>query len=128
MAYNLDVMGQLVKVSFEKRTTQPLTEGVSGPVGIASLTGSILEIPNVKEKILEPLNLAGILSISLAFFNVLPIPALDGGRLFFILIEAITGKKVNQRFESTTHTIGMLILLALMALITFKDIAKLFVR
>ena len=128
MAYNLDVMGQLVKVSFEKRTTQPLTEGVSGPVGIASLTGSILEIPNVKEKILELLNLAGILSISLAFFNVLPIPALDGGRLFFILIEAITGKKVNQRFESTTHTIGMLILLALMALITFKDIAKLFVR
>ena len=68
------------------------------------------------------------MSISLAFFNVLPIPALDGGRLFFILIEAITGKKVNQKIESTTHAIGMIILLTLMALITFKDIAKLFIK
>jgi regulator of sigma E protease len=68
------------------------------------------------------------LSISLAFFNILPIPALDGGRLFFILIEAFTGRKVNARFESMTHTIGMMILLALMALITFKDIGKLFVK
>ncbi|MBF8250357.1 MAG: rane-associated zinc metalloprotease, partial [Candidatus Levybacteria bacterium] len=99
-----------------------------GPVGIASITGSILEIQNLKEKILQLLNLAGILSISLAFFNVLPIPALDGGRLFFILIEAVTGKKVNQRFESATHTIGMIILLALMVLITFKDIVKLLIK
>jgi len=128
MAYNLDVMGKLVKVSLENRTTEPLSQGISGPVGIASITGSILEIQGLKEKILGLLNLAGILSISLAFFNVLPIPALDGGRLFFILIEAFTGKKVNQRVESTTHTIGMIVLLALMALITFKDIAKLFVK
>jgi len=128
MGYNLNVMVKLVKVSFEKRTTGPLSAGISGPVGIASLTGSILEIQNLKEKILGLLNLAGILSISLAFFNVLPIPALDGGRLFFILIEAFTGKKVNQRLESVTHAIGMMILLALMALITFKDIAKLFVK
>ena len=128
MGYNLNVMAKLVKVSFEKRTIEPLSAGVSGPVGIASLTGSILEIQNLKDKILGLLNLAGILSISLAFFNVLPIPALDGGRLFFILIEAFTGKKVNQRLESVTHAIGMMILLALMALITFKDITKLFVK
>ncbi len=126
MSYNLNVMGNLIKVSFEKRTTEPLTQGVSGPVGIASLTGSILEIQNVKEKILGLLNLAGFLSISLAFFNVLPIPALDGGRLFFILIEAFTGRKVNQRFESLAHSVGMAILLGLMLLITFKDIWKLF--
>ncbi len=125
MAYNLNVMGKLIKVSFEKKTTAPLTQGVTGPVGIASLTGSILEIQNLKEKILQLLNLAGILSISLAFFNVLPIPALDGGRLFFILIEAVTGRKVNQKFESLTHTIGMILLLGLMVLITFKDIGKL---
>lgn len=127
MSYNLNVMGRLVKVSFDKKTTEPLSQGVTGPVGIASLTGSILEIQNLKEKILGLLNLAGILSVSLAFFNVLPIPALDGGRLFFILIEAVTGRKVNQRFESLTHTIGMIILLSLMALITFKDIGKLFI-
>jgi regulator of sigma E protease len=128
MGYNLSVMSELVKVSIEKKTTKPLSQGISGPVGIASVTGSVLEIRDLKEKILGLLNLAGILSISLAFFNILPIPALDGGRLFFILIEATTGKKVNQRFEALTHTIGMMILLALMALITFKDIFKLFVK
>jgi len=128
MAYNINVMGELVKVSLEKKTTEPLTQGVSGPVGIASITRSVLEIQNLKEKILGLLNLVGILSISLAFFNVLPIPALDGGRLFFILIEAITGKKVNQRFESLTHTIGMIVLFGLMVLITFKDISKLFIK
>lgn len=124
MVYNFDVMGQLVKVSFENKTAEPLSQGVSGPVGIASVTGSILEIPNAKEKILQLLNLAGILSISLAFFNILPIPALDGGRLFFILIEAVTGKKVNQRFETLAHTIGMAVLLGLIALITVQDIQK----
>jgi regulator of sigma E protease len=128
MTYNLNIMANLVKVSLEKKTMEPLSAGLSGPVGIASVTGSILEIKDMKEKILGLLNLAGLLSISLAFFNVLPIPALDGGRLFFILIEATTGKKVNQRFESMTHTIGMIILLGLMILITFKDIGKLFVK
>lgn len=128
MGYNLDVMAKLIKVSIQKKTTEPLSQGISGPVGIASITGSILEIQNLKEKILGLLNLAGILSISLAFFNILPIPALDGGRLFFILIGSITGKKINQRFESITHTIGMVILLALMAFITFKDIGKFFLK
>lgn len=126
MSYNLNIMGNLIRVSFEKQTTEPLTQGVSGPVGIASLTGSILQIENLKEKILGLLNLTGILSVSLAFFNVLPIPALDGGRLFFILIETFTGRKVNQKIESLAHTIGMAVLLFLMALITFKDIGRFF--
>ena len=127
MSYNLNIMGNLVKVSFEKKTTAPISAGISGPVGIASLTGSILEIQNLKEKVLGLLNLAGILSISLAFFNILPIPALDGGRLFFIMIEAFTGRKVNQRVESFAHAVGMAVLLFLMVLITFKDIQKMFI-
>lgn len=126
MAYNLEVMINLVKVSLKEKTTKPLSQGLAGPVGIASLTGSILEIQNLKEKIIGLLNLAGILSISLAFFNILPIPALDGGRLFFVIIEMVSGRKVNQKFESLTHTTGMVILLGLMALITFKDVQKLF--
>ena len=128
MSYNLNVMGNLVRASFERKTTEPLSQGISGPVGIASLTGSILEIQNLKEKILGLLNLAGILSISLAFFNILPIPALDGGRLFFILIEGFTGKRVHPRIESFAHSLGMALLLGLMLLITFKDIWKLFPR
>ena len=77
--------------------------------------------------ILALLSFIAILSVNLAVLNILPIPALDGGRLFFILIEAITGRKVNQRFESLTHTVGMIVLLGLMALITFKDIGKFFI-
>ncbi len=126
MVYNLDVMGDLIRVSFEKKTAEPLSQGVAGPIGIASVTGSILQIPTLKEKVLGLLNLTGLLSVSLAFFNILPIPALDGGRLFFILVEGILGKKINQKTESLIHTIGMAILLGLMVLITFKDIEKLF--
>lgn len=126
MQYNLVVMGDLIAASFEKKSVEPVSQGFSGPVGIGSLVGSILSIENVKEKLLQLLNLAGILSISLAFFNILPIPALDGGRLFFILIEGVTRRKVNQRVESLIHTVGMAVLLTLILLITFKDIGQLF--
>jgi regulator of sigma E protease len=126
MSYNLDVMGSLIKVSIKEKTAAPLSEGVSGPVGIFSLVGTIIDIPDVKERVLQMLNLAGILSISLAFFNVLPIPALDGGRLFFILIEGIFRKKVSPAFEAAVHSIGMMVLLGLIILVTFKDVLQLF--
>ena len=80
----------------------------------------------MKEKALQLLNLAGLLSISLAFFNVLPIPGLDGGRLFFILIEAVTRKKVNEKVEGYAHAVGMILLIGLIILVTFKDIGQLF--
>lgn len=124
MAYNFDVLGQFIRVSIEKKTTEPLSQSISGPVGIYSLVGKLVEIPDIKERALQMLNLAGILSISLAFFNILPIPALDGGRLFFILIEAITRKKVPARFESMTHTVGMIVLLAFLLFVTVNDFQK----
>jgi len=62
--------------------------------------------------------------LNLAILNILPIPALDGGRLFFILIEAVTGRKVSQKFESYAHAIGMVLLLALIAVITLSDIIR----
>ncbi len=126
LVYNFDVLGQLIAISFKEKTAAPISEGVSGPVGIFSLVGTIIQIPDLKEKILQILNLAGILSMSLAFFNVLPIPALDGGRLFFILLEGVIGKKINQNVEAMIHTIGMAILLGLILLVTFKDISQLF--
>lgn len=127
-AYTVDVMGKLVAVSYEKKTAAPVSEGVSGPVGIVGLVNTILKSPTLNEKILGILNLAGLLSISLAFFNILPIPALDGGRLFFILFEGVTGKKINQRYESLAHTIGMVVLLGLIIAITFRDVTRLFIR
>lgn len=126
LSYNFDVMGKLIGISVKEKTAAPLGDSVSGPVGIFSLVGSIVKLPDAKERILQILNLSGILSISLAFFNILPIPALDGGRFFFILIEAITRKKVPAKFENYAHMIGMALLLGLIVLITFKDILRIF--
>lgn len=126
MAYNFSVMGSLIDVSVKEKTVEPLSQGVSGPVGIFSLVGTIVDIPDLKERTLQILNLAGLLSISLAFFNILPIPGLDGGRLFFILIEAIIGRKVNQKVEGYAHAVGMILLIGLIIMVTFKDILQLF--
>lgn len=128
MAYNFSVLNTLVGVSVKEKNVAPLSQGVSGPVGIYSLVGTIIDIPDAKERVLQILNLAGLLSISLAFFNVLPIPGLDGGRLFFILIEAITRKKVNPKIEGYAHMIGIIILLGLIILVTFKDISQIFFK
>ena len=64
--------------------------------------------------------------MNLAIINILPIPALDGGRLLFIVIEGIFRKKVDQRIEGYAHAIGMAILLGLIALITIHDLFRLF--
>lgn len=123
-AYTVSVMKSLVSVSVERGTPAPVGEAVSGPVGIFNAVGDILQFPNIQERVLNLLMLAGAMSISLAFFNVLPIPALDGGRLFFIIIEMVTGKKVNARFESLAHAIGFAFLMGLIILIIFSDIFK----
>jgi len=126
LVYNFDIIGKLFAVSVKEKSVAPLGESVSGPVGIISIVGDIGRIPDVTQRILGYLNLAGILSISLAFFNILPIPALDGGRLFFIAVEAVTRKKVNPKFEGYAHAIGMAILLTLIILITVKDLGRIF--
>jgi regulator of sigma E protease len=124
MSYNFDVMGTLVKASLKEKNVEPVSQGVSGPIGIYSVVGEIVSIPNMKEKILQILNLTGLLSISLAFFNVLPIPGLDGGRMFFILIEAVSRRKLNPRFEAYANAIGMAVLIGLIILVTFKDLSQ----
>lgn len=126
MVYNFAVMGSLIDVSVKEKTVEPLSQGVSGPVGIYNLVGELVNIPDAKQRALQLLNLAGLLSISLAFFNILPIPGLDGGRLFFIIIEAIIGRKVNQKVEGYAHAVGMILLIGLIILVTFKDITQLF--
>ncbi len=95
-------------------------QDVAGPVGVAQITGQAVSVGP-----LAVVFFTGILSLNLAVLNILPIPALDGGRFFFILIEAVTRRRVNPNFERYAHTIGMMILLALIALITFRDIGRL---
>ncbi|HZJ18006.1 MAG TPA: RIP metalloprotease RseP [Patescibacteria group bacterium] len=94
---------------------------VAGPVGIAQLTGKF-----VKLGIYPLMSFVSFFSLNLAILNILPIPALDGGRLLFILIEVVTGRKVNRKFEGYAHAIGMALLLGLIILITAHDLVRLF--
>jgi regulator of sigma E protease len=126
LVYNTKVIGSLIAMSFERKSVEPVSQGVSGPVGIAVFLGDILNIPDVKERVLQLLNLVGVLSLSLAFFNILPIPALDGGRFFFTVIEMLTGKKIPRRAESIAHSIGFAVLITLLLFATFRDITNLF--
>ena len=70
--------------------------------------------------------LMGAISFSLGFFNLIPFPALDGGRLFFLGIEAITRKKVKPEVENMIHTVGIFLLFALMIIINIRDVINLF--
>lgn len=94
-------------------------EAVSGPIGISSAIGDA-----AKQGVLSLLNIAVIISINLGFMNLLPIPALDGGRLLTILIEMITRKKIPERIEGMINTVGLVALLILSVLIMFKDIIR----
>lgn len=93
---------------------------MSGPVGIFSLTKAA-----ATQGIVALLNLTGLLSINIGIMNLLPIPALDGGRLVFVAYEAITKKKPNQKVETILITVTMLLLFGLMIYITFGDITNL---
>ncbi len=94
-----------------------------GPVGIGQITGYALEA-SVAQGVLFPiLNMAGVISIALAVTNLLPLPALDGGRLVFVLIEAARGKRIAPEKEAIVHFAGMMFLLALAVLITIQDVS-----
>lgn len=94
---------------------------MSGPVGIVGEIGNA-----AKQGILSLLVLAALISINLGVMNLLPIPALDGGRLFFILIEIIRRKPIPADKEAIVHAVGFALLIGFMLVITFFDITKLF--
>ena len=71
------------------------------------------------------LNLFAAISLALAITNLLPLPALDGGRLIFIILEAVRGKRISPEREAIVHFVGMMVLLALMVLITIQDVSRL---
>ena len=71
------------------------------------------------------LNLFAAISLALAITNLLPLPALDGGRLIFVILEAIRGKRISPEREAIVHFVGMMVLLALMVLITIQDVSRL---
>lgn len=96
---------------------------LAGPVGIAQVTGELAR----EGELVSLINFAAFLSINLAIINLLPFPALDGGRLIFIVLELLRGgKRIDPKKEGLVHLIGMVVLLSLMLFITYFDVLRIF--
>lgn len=117
----LNLTGMLYKFLGMLITGQLGLGGVSGPVGVVKEIGNA-----AKTGVANLIFLLAYININLGVFNLLPIPALDGGRAIFILIEMIFGKKISQEKEGYIHMVGLIMLLALIAIVTIKDVIKLF--
>lgn len=94
---------------------------LSGPVGIYQVVGE-----SIQYGLSQILYLIALLSVNVGFLNILPFPAFDGGRIFFMLIEKIKGSKINSKWENAFNNVGFVLLMILMVYITFQDIMNLF--
>ena len=102
---------------------------LSGPVGIADAIGSTYEASKSEGMLtiwVNMLYMAALLSANLGVMNLLPLPALDGGRLVFLIIEAIRRKPVNRQIEGMVHFAGLMVLMLLMVVVMYNDILKIF--
>lgn len=96
-------------------------EAVAGPVGIVKITAQSSQLGFI-----YLIQLLALISINLAALNIFPFPALDGGRILFLLIEKIKGKPLPRKFEQYANAVGLALLLILMIVVTIKDVSKLF--
>jgi regulator of sigma E protease len=115
--FYVKLMFQLILMLF---SGQASSDAIAGPVGIISMVGEAARLG-----IYPLMNLAAFISINLGFMNLLPIPALDGSRLMFILIEGIRGKRIPPEKEGYIHFVGFVFLMTLMFFVLYKDIIKL---
>jgi regulator of sigma E protease len=99
----------------------PIAAEIAGPVGIADMTGSYARMGFA-----YLLQFTALLSLNLAVINILPFPALDGGRILFLIIEKIKGSPVKQEVENIIHNLGFILLMLLVLVVTFKDVSRLF--
>lgn len=98
-------------------------EAVSGPVGVTEVVGQA-----AKSSLPTLIYIVSVISINLGVFNLIPFPALDGGRFVFLAVEGIRGKPIDRRIEGYVNLVGIIILFAFMAFVTFKDVIKLILR
>lgn len=115
--WNMTVM--MYKVIKQLFTGDVSVSELSGPVGIVYAVNQ-----SAKAGVIYVVYLASLLSLNLAIMNMLPFPALDGGRLLFLLIRRITGKKITDAVEGKIHFIGIILLMVLMVYVTWNDIVK----
>lgn len=102
-------------------TKGKLAADISGPIGIATMTGQAARIG-----INYLIQFVAMISINLAVLNIIPFPALDGGRAVTLIIEKIKGSPINHRVENLVNTVGFALLIILMIYVTFKDIVRMF--
>lgn len=114
------LLHQMILIIFYLVTGSLNLNALSGPVGIFGIVGTAAD-----SGLWSIVSLTALLSVNVGFINLLPLPAFDGGRLLFIIIEKIKGKPVDPRLENTIHSIGFFLLMALMLLITYNDIIRL---
>ncbi len=114
------MIGSLGGMLWRFVTFQKVALEVAGPIGIAQATGQAIKLGFI-----GVLELTGLLSLNLAIINILPIPALDGGRLLFVILEKFLGRRVKPAAERVMHQIGMVFLLGLFVLVTIHDILRL---
>ena len=98
-------------------------QAVSGPVGVTEVVGQA-----ARSNLPTLLYVMSVISINLGIFNLLPFPALDGGRFVFLGIEAVRGRPIDKRIENYVNLAGIMILFGFMILVTFKDIFTIFTR
>ncbi|MBR2833154.1 MAG: RIP metalloprotease RseP [Bacilli bacterium] len=115
----ISLVHQMIFIIFYLCTGALSLGALSGPVGIYNVVGDA-----ANTGIVPLIYLTAYISINVGFINFLPLPAFDGGRILFLIIEKIKGKPVNPRLENTIHSIGLFLLLALMVLVTYNDIIK----
>ena len=120
IAWGKDIASGLGHMVYGLVTGKGVPKDLSGPVGIYQVSGQV-----IKQGFLATLQFMGVLSINLAVLNILPLPALDGGHVFFLLIEKIIGRKRKNKIEGYVNTAGMIFLLCAMLLITVRDVARL---
>jgi regulator of sigma E protease len=123
----VDTVRQIVTLPTRLLAQQiaPSEAQVVGPVGISQVAATAMGQTTRTGEPFWLLNLFAAISLALAITNLLPLPALDGGRLIFIILEAVRGKRISPEREAIVHFVGMMLLLALMVLITIQDVGRL---
>ena len=129
-------VGNYIKQTFSTTTSycviiwRSLLDLLSGKYGISAISGPVGMTVTIadaaRQNFMDLLPMMALITVNLGIFNLLPLPALDGGRLVFILFEMIFRRKVPEKYENVIHTVGFMVLIGIMLLVTFKDIIGLF--
>lgn len=130
--YQISTVIESLRLLFNGKVT---VNDLSGPVGIVDMVNEVVEESTSEEVdfktnlinvLLNIINFAIMISANLGVMNLLPIPGLDGGRMVFLIVEAVRGKAIDREKEGMVHLVGLVLLMALMAVVMFNDFRKIF--